>query len=108
MADNMNVTTEHETPEDHLQIAKDIVGHWIMNQRPGLVVRDQEFYVYVVWFCFILGGWKALISTDMPDGRYYEVTYNKAKGVAYLDVYQKTHNIEVGIHNQAEPRSPIT
>jgi hypothetical protein len=51
--------------------------------------------VYVVWFCFILGGWKALVSTTVVDGMYYEVTHNRAKGETYLDVYKKWENIVV-------------
>ena len=35
--------------------------------------------VYVTWFGFILGDMKALVSTSLPDGKYYEVTYNKEK-----------------------------
>lgn len=49
--------------------------------------------VYVVWFCFILGGWKALVSTSLPDAMYYEVTHNVAKGETYLDAYRKTDNV---------------
>lgn len=51
--------------------------------------------VYVVWFCFILGGWKALCSTTLPDGRYYEVTYDKARNKCYVDTYAKIDNVEV-------------
>jgi len=53
--------------------------------------------VYVVWFAYVLGYWKALCSTTIPDGRYYEVIFNKEKGVAYVDTYKKTHNVEVDI-----------
>lgn len=49
--------------------------------------------VYIVWFCYILGGWKALVSTTIVDGMYYEVTYNKEKGETYLDAYKKWENI---------------
>ena len=45
---------------------------------------------YVVWFAYVLGGWKALVSTDRPDGRYYEVTFNNAKQEVYVDTYVKT------------------
>ena len=48
---------------------------------------------YVVWFTFVLGNWKALISTTVPDGMYYEVTYNRDKGEAYLDAYKKWENV---------------
>lgn len=52
--------------------------------------RDE---VYVVWFCFILGGWKGLVSTSLPDGMYYEVTYNTNKRETYLDAYKKLDNV---------------
>ena len=45
--------------------------------------------VYVTWFGFILGDMKALLSTSLPDGRYYEVTYNKEKKEIYADCYVK-------------------
>lgn len=51
--------------------------------------------VYVVWFCYVLGGWKALVSTTVVDGMYYEVTYNKEKKETYLDVYKKWDNVAV-------------
>lgn len=35
--------------------------------------------VYIVWFCKTLQNWKALLSTTLPDGMYYEVTYNGDK-----------------------------
>ena len=52
----------------------------------------QEFEVFVVWQCYILGNLKWLFSTTLPDGMYYEVTYNKAKGEFYLDAYKKFDN----------------
>ena len=33
-----------------------------------------------------------LLSTTLPDGMYYEVTYNKAKDEFYLDAYKKFEN----------------
>lgn len=48
--------------------------------------------VYVVWHCYILGNQKCLISTNVPDGMYYEVTYNSSKGEIYLDAYKKWKN----------------
>lgn len=48
--------------------------------------------VYVVWFCKTLQNWKALASTTVPDGMYYELTYNGDKDEMYLDVYKKFEN----------------
>lgn len=51
------------------------------------------FDVYIVWQCYILGNAKWLLSTTLPDGMYYEVTYNKEKQEFYLDAYKKFENI---------------
>lgn len=49
--------------------------------------------IYVVWFAKTLQNWKALVSTTLPDGMYYEVTYNGVEDEAYLDVYKKFDNV---------------
>lgn len=49
--------------------------------------------VYVVWFAKTLQNWKALISTNIHDGRYYELTYNGDRCETYMDVYEKQDNI---------------
>lgn len=49
--------------------------------------------IYVVWFCYILGGWKAMVSTSIQDGKYFEVTHNVDRGETYLDVYLKADNV---------------
>ena len=51
-----------------------------------------DYKVYVVACSYILGNEKYWISTDLPDGKYYEVTYNVTKGEMYLDVYVRVHN----------------
>lgn len=51
--------------------------------------RDE---VYVVWFSKTLQNWKALVSTTLPDGMYYEVTFNGDKQEMYLDAYKKFDN----------------
>ena len=51
--------------------------------------------VFVVWFCKTLQNWKALVSTTLPDGMYYEVTYNGNKKEAYLDAYKKFENRKI-------------
>lgn len=78
------------------EIAKDLV----YEQALSLRVQDEHptfsrDEVYVVWFAYVLGYWKALCSTSLPDGRYYEVTYHALANVAFVDTYAKTHNVEV-------------
>lgn len=50
------------------------------------------FDVFVVWSCKTLQNNKALLSTTISDGMYYEITYNGDKKEAYLDAYKKFEN----------------
>lgn len=52
-----------------------------------------ESEVFIVWFTKTLQNWKALISTTISDGMYYEVTYNGDKKETYLDAYKKWENV---------------
>lgn len=67
--------------------ARGIVRKYILEKD-----HDSVFEEYVVWFCYILGGWKTLIGTTLQDGMYYEVTYNKDNDEIYLDAYSKLDN----------------
>lgn len=51
-----------------------------------------EFEVFVVWYSKSLQNHKALLSTTLFDGMYYEVTYNGDKKEAYFDAYKKFEN----------------
>lgn len=52
-----------------------------------------ESEVFIVWFSKTLQNWKALVSTTIFDGMYYEVTYNGDKKETYLDSYMKWENV---------------
>ena len=49
--------------------------------------------IYVVWFSKTLQNWKALLSTTLPDGMYYEVTHNGDAKETYIDAYKKFENV---------------
>lgn len=51
------------------------------------------FEVFTVWKCKVLQNWKYLCSSTLPDGMYYELTYNGDKGEWYLDAYKKFENV---------------
>ena len=59
----------------------------------GASLKESE--IYVVWFCKTLQNFKALVSTDKEDTRYYEITYNGDKKEYYLDCYTKQFNCAI-------------
>lgn len=51
--------------------------------------------IYIVWFSKVLQNWKALLSTNRPDDKYFEVTYNGDRLESYVDEYIKTSNTAI-------------
>lgn len=58
-------------------------------------VQITEDNVFIVWSCKTLQNWKALVSTTLPNGMYYEVTHNGNKNETYIDAYKKWENFVV-------------
>ncbi len=83
--------------------AKDIVVDYF-NRKNDITNKTKltKDDVFIVWFCKTLQNWKALVSTTIPDGIYYEVTYNGDKHETYLDVYKKWENVCVPDGNDFE------
>lgn len=68
-----------------------IVVRYILEDLDKLATVS-EFSVYIVWKCKILQNWKYLISSNLNDGMYYELTYNGNRQEWYLDAYKKFEN----------------
>ena len=51
--------------------------------------------VFIVWCCKTLQNNKALLSTTLFDGMYYELTFNGDKQEMYVDCYKKWENFKV-------------
>lgn len=61
-----------------------------VDKTDDVMLKEKD--VYIVWFSKTLQNWKALISTTISDGMYYEVTYNGDKKETYIDAYKKWEN----------------
>lgn len=77
--------------EEFLDKAKELVKGYTIEH---LDKSDNmaKFNVFIVWSCKTLQNSKALLSTTLLDGMYYEITYNGDKKEIYLDAYKKFEN----------------
>jgi len=76
---------------NRMKTAKKVVVEYLGDLgRGGALVQPED--VYIVWFCKTLQNWKVLISTDVIDNTYFEVTFNGTQNELYLDEYRKVFN----------------
>lgn len=80
-----------------LKLCKQIVVDYFNSRadktdKNGKITEDN---VFIVWCCKALQNNKALVSTTVPDGMYYEITHNGDKNETYVDVYKKWENFPV-------------
>ena len=83
-------------------ITQDQMRQAVVDYFNGNCDRSDNFKlkledVFVVWFCKTLQNAKAMISTTVSDGMYYELTYNGDKDELYLDAYKKWENKHIKI-----------
>lgn len=64
----------------------------VTNTKSSVAITTDS--VYVVWLNRTLQNNKALLSTTISDGMYYEVTYNGDKDELYFDAYKHISNNE--------------
>ena len=77
---------------DFEKVVKQTVVDYVNREKGGEKKISQD-EVYIVWACKTLQNNKALASTTLPDGMYYEITYNGDKDELYLDAYKKWENL---------------
>lgn len=70
------------------------VQKYYNNEKETIITNND---IYVVWSCKTLQNNKALLSTNIFDGMYYEVTYNGDKQELYFDAYKKVLNVKVEV-----------
>lgn len=71
---------------------KVVVDYFNENVEKTDELRIDKEKVFIVWFSKTLQNFKALVSTTVSDGMYYEITYNGDKKEIYLDAYKKLEN----------------
>lgn len=88
------------TNQQFIQKAKQLVADYTNSHMDKTDFTDDPLSdprifpsdVYVVWMAKALQNSKALLSTTVSDGMYYEVTLDGDKGKIYFDAYKKFEN----------------
>ena len=81
---------------EFIKISKKAVVDYFNSKKEkqdSFILTEDD--VYVVWICKTLQNNKTLISTNIVDGMYYEITYNGDKKELYVDAYKKWDNFVI-------------
>ena len=84
--------------KDFVSLVKKTVADYAnahLDKTDGKQITEED--VFVVWMCKTLQNSKALASTTLFDGMYYEITYNGDKKELYFDAYKKWENVAIKI-----------
>ena len=81
---------------EFIKLCKEVIADYVskrIDKTGNVKILTDD--VYVVWSCKTLQNWKALVSTTLPNGMYFEITHNGDKNETYIDVYKKRDNFVV-------------
>ena len=79
--------------KEFTSLCKKVVAEYAnehLDKTDGKQITEDD--VFLVWMCKTLQNSKALASSTLFDGMYYELTYNGDKKELYFDSYKKWEN----------------
>ena len=79
--------------KDFVKLCKKVVAEYAnkhLDKTDGKQITEED--VFIVWMCKTLQNSKAMASTNLFDGMYYELTFNGNKNELYVDAYKKWEN----------------
>ena len=77
------------------ELVRDYTNEHLDKTDNRLIITDD---VFIVWQCKTLQNNKALASTTLFDGMYYEITFNGDKNEIYFDAYTKWENKKIELN----------
>lgn len=84
--------------KEFIELCKEKVANYFndnVDRTDDVFITTDD--VFIVWYCKTLQNHKALLSTPISDGMYYEITYNGDKHELYFDAYKKWKNIKFDV-----------
>ena len=81
-----------------IETLRDYIDHLIKEDREDKVAIPT-YSIFITWKCKTLQNYKYLLCTDLPDNKYYELTYNGDKRELYIDEYDKVNNVAIDMNH---------
>ena len=84
--------------KEFTSLCKKVVAEYAnehLDKTDGKQITEDD--VFLVWMCKTIQNSKALASTTLFDGMYYELTYNGDKKELYFDAYKKWENKAISV-----------
>ena len=84
------------TDKQFISLCKEEIKNYTnkhLDKTDGIQITTDD--VFIVWICKTLQNNKALVSTTLSDGMYYEITHNGDKNETYIDCYKKWENFVI-------------
>lgn len=79
---------EGDNSANYANRAMEIVKKYIDHQYTSVGLEPPAYHLYTPWFNKSDQFWKATVSTNLPDGMYYEVSYNAGEKRTVLTAYK--------------------
>ena len=82
--------------KEFMALVKKTVADYVnqnLDKTDGKQITEDD--VFIVWMCKTLQNNKAMASTTLFDGMYYELTWSGDKQELYVDAYKKRQNFTV-------------
>lgn len=96
--DSIKIIGDFFGSEDFIKNVKAIVLRLVQQQLdPSDRMTVTIDNIYVVTYSFVMGEQKALISTTLSDGKYYECTYDKLNHVIYVTTYVRLTQTDIPV-----------
>lgn len=90
--------------KEFIKLCKELISDYVndhLDKTDNVSFNPED--VYVVWYCKTLQNHKSLLGTPLPDGMYYEITYNGDKNEIYFDAYKKFENKVIKLTGRVAP-----
>ena len=92
-----------QTSDDFISICKQLVTSEVKSKLDASIAETTVFDVFAIWYAKESQNHIGVFGTNLPDLKYYVITYNGAENQVSLDTYIKFDN---KVYQVTAPKEP--